>query len=42
MNVEPVCALILAWIVLDQHISLTQVCGALIVVAGAIVLGLRK
>ena len=42
MNVEPVCALILAWLILDQHISFMQIIGALIVVSGAILLGLRK
>jgi len=42
MNVEPVCALILAWLILDQQISFMQIIGALIVVSGAILLGLRK
>ena len=41
MNVEPVCALMLAWVILDQKVSLIQCIGALIVVIGAIVLGLR-
>lgn len=42
MNVEPVCALVLAWLILDQHVSISQILGALIVVTGAIILGLRK
>jgi drug/metabolite transporter (DMT)-like permease len=42
MNVEPICALVLAWLILDQQISAVQVLGALIVVSGAVMLGLRK
>jgi len=42
MNVEPVCALILAWFILDQQVTLSQGIGAFIVVSGAILLGLRK
>ncbi len=42
MNVEPICALVLAWLLLGQEVSISQVAGALIVVAGAILLGLRK
>jgi len=42
MNVEPVCALMLAWFILDQQVSLFQCLGAMIVVSGAIFLGLRK
>ena len=44
MNVEPVFALVLAWLILDQVIAPVQVAGALVVV-GAVVglgLGLRK
>ena len=42
MNVEPVFALVLAWLVLGQSIAPMQVGGALIVVAAVMVLGLRK
>ena len=42
MNVEPVFALALAWLLLDQSIAAVQVLGALIVVATVIALGLRK
>ncbi len=42
MNVEPVFALVLAWLVLGQAIAPIQVAGALVVVAAVIVLGLRK
>jgi drug/metabolite transporter (DMT)-like permease len=42
MNIEPVFALALAWLLLDQAIAPVQVLGALIVVATVIALGLRK
>ena len=42
MNVEPVFALALAWLLLGQAIAPIQVLGALIVVTTVIVLGLRK
>jgi drug/metabolite transporter (DMT)-like permease len=42
MNIEPVFALALAWLLLDQAIAPAQVLGALIVVATVIALGLRK
>ncbi len=42
MNVEPVCALVLAWLMLGQTIAPVQVAGALIVVGTVMVLGLRK
>jgi drug/metabolite transporter (DMT)-like permease len=42
MNVEPVFALILAWLILGQTIAPIQVGGALIVVGTVIVLGTRK
>ena len=42
MNVEPVFALVLAWLILGQSIAFIQVMGALIVVATVIALGLRK
>ncbi|MFY7854800.1 MAG: DMT family transporter [Rubrivivax sp.] len=41
MNVEPVCALVLAWWVLGQAIAPVQVLGAAIVVAAVMALGLR-
>ena len=41
MNVEPVFALILAWLILDQAIAPMQVLGALIVVGAVMMLGLR-
>ena len=42
MNVEPVFALILAWLVLNQAIAPVQIAGALLVVGTVMVLGLRK
>jgi drug/metabolite transporter (DMT)-like permease len=42
MNVEPVFALVLAWLVLDQSISPIQLAGALLVVSAVLGLGLRK
>jgi len=42
MNVEPVFALVLAWLVLGQSIAAVQVAGALLVVGAVVALGLRK
>ncbi|MCY7317465.1 MAG: DMT family transporter [Ramlibacter sp.] len=42
MNVEPVFALILAWLILGQAIAPMQVLGALIVVGAVVTLGMRK
>jgi drug/metabolite transporter (DMT)-like permease len=42
MNVEPVFALVLAWMILGQAIAPVQVGGALIVVAAVMALGMRK
>ena len=42
MNVEPVFALVLAWLILGQTIAPVQVVGALLVVGAVMVLGLRK
>ncbi len=42
MNVEPVFALVLAWLVLGQAIAPVQVAGALVVVGAVIWLGLRR
>ena len=42
MNVEPVFALALAWLLLGQAIAPVQVAGALLVVSAVIALGLRK
>ena len=42
MNVEPVFALVLAWLILDQTIAPIQVAGALVVVGAVVWLGLRK
>ncbi|MFZ9137450.1 MAG: DMT family transporter [Hylemonella sp.] len=42
MNVEPIVALVLAWIVLDQSIAATQVVGGLMVVGTVMALGLRR
>jgi drug/metabolite transporter (DMT)-like permease len=41
MNVEPVFALVLAWLILGQAIAPSQVVGALLVVATVVWLGLR-
>ncbi len=42
MNVEPVFALVLAWLVLGQAVAPVQVAGALVVVGAVIWLGLRR
>jgi len=42
MNVEPVFALVLAWVLLNQAIAPIQVVGALVVVSTVMYLGLRK
>jgi drug/metabolite transporter (DMT)-like permease len=42
MNIEPVFALVLAWLLLGQAIAPIQVVGALIVVSTLMVLGLRR
>lgn len=42
LNVEPVFALVIAWLVLGQAVAPVQVLGALIVVGTVIWLGLRK
>ena len=42
MNVEPVFALVLAWLILGQAIAPVQVVGALIVVGTVMMLGMRK
>ena len=42
MNVEPIFALILAWLLLGQSIAVIQVVGGLVVVATVMYLGLRK
>jgi drug/metabolite transporter (DMT)-like permease len=42
MNVEPVFALVLAWLILDQAIAPMQIVGALLVVGAVMALGLRK
>ena len=42
LNVEPVFALVLAWLALGQSIAPVQVAGALLVVGAVVVLGLRR
>jgi drug/metabolite transporter (DMT)-like permease len=42
MNVEPIFALVLAWLLLGQAIAPLQVAGGLIVVGTVMVLGLRR
>jgi drug/metabolite transporter (DMT)-like permease len=42
MNVEPIFALVLAWLVLGQAIAASQVAGGLVVVATVMGLGLRR
>jgi drug/metabolite transporter (DMT)-like permease len=42
MNVEPVFALVLAWLILGQSIAPVQVGGALVVVAAVMALGMRR
>ncbi len=41
MNVEPVFALVLAWLLLGQTIAPMQVAGALLVVGAVMALGMR-
>jgi drug/metabolite transporter (DMT)-like permease len=42
MNVEPIFALVLAWLLLGQTIAASQVAGGLVVVATVMGLGLRR
>lgn len=42
LNIEPVAALVLAWLILGQAIAPLQVVGALIVVGAVMALGLRR
>ena len=42
MSIEPVFALVLAWLLLDQAIAPMQVVGALIVVGAVVAVGMRK
>jgi drug/metabolite transporter (DMT)-like permease len=42
MNVEPVFALVLAWLILGQAIAPVQVVGALVVVGAVMALGMRR
>jgi drug/metabolite transporter (DMT)-like permease len=42
LNVEPVAALVMAWLILGQTISPVQWLGALLVVGAVMALGLRK
>jgi len=42
MNVEPIFALVLAWLVLDQSVALMQIAGGLLVVGTVMALGLRR
>jgi len=42
MNVEPVFALVLGWLILGQSVAPVQVLGALIVVGAVMVLGMRR
>ncbi|MEY4750100.1 MAG: hypothetical protein RIQ60_2314 [Pseudomonadota bacterium] len=42
MNVEPVAALAMAWLLLDQHVAPMQLVGALIVVGAVTMLGVRR
>jgi drug/metabolite transporter (DMT)-like permease len=42
MNVEPVFALVLGWLILGQAIAAIQVVGALLVVGAVVALGLRR
>ena len=42
LNVEPVAALAMAWLLLGQSVSPVQALGALLVVGTVMVLGLRR
>jgi len=42
LNFEPVALVFLGWIVLDQGLSVTQIIGALVVVAAIVTLGMIK
>jgi drug/metabolite transporter (DMT)-like permease len=42
LNLEPIFALVMAWVILSQSISVIQILGAFIVVGVVIRLGMRK
>jgi hypothetical protein len=42
LNLEPIFALVMAWVILSQSISAIQILGAFIVVGVVIRLGMRK
>ncbi|MCY1358975.1 EamA-like transporter family protein [compost metagenome] len=42
MNVEPVAGLLLGWLILDQYLGPLQLVGALIVIAGIVLLAYRR
>jgi drug/metabolite transporter (DMT)-like permease len=42
LNVEPVAALVMAWLILDQQVATIQFVGALVVVGAVMTLGLRR
>jgi drug/metabolite transporter (DMT)-like permease len=42
LNVEPVAALGMAWLILDQAVAPVQLLGALLVVGTVMALGLRR
>lgn len=42
LNVEPVFALVIGWLVLHQTVGMVQMLGALLVVAAVMWLGMRR
>ena len=42
MNIEPVAGLLFGWLILDQRLGGMQLIGALVVVAGIVLLAYRK
>ena len=42
LNIEPVAAMLMAWLILDQRVAPVQVLGALVVVGAVMALGLRR
>jgi drug/metabolite transporter (DMT)-like permease len=42
LNIEPVAALLLGWLILDQAVAPVQIAGALLVVGAVMALGLRR
>jgi drug/metabolite transporter (DMT)-like permease len=42
LNFEPIAAMILAWLVLGQIVTPTQICGGLLVIGAIVLLGFKR